>query len=116
MNNDQVIQEIYEEALAIVRDGFQYTDFVGTLGIIMRLCQLRQDLKGKGAEKKSVAMAVFKLIATESGILTPDEAEMAGTFMVTTLPSLIDTLKSIARDIAQATGAHAQKGLRWCCF
>lgn len=109
---DTVVKEIYEDTLDIVRDGFQYTDFILTLGIIMRLCQLRQDLKGKGAQKKSVAMAVFKLFATESGLLSDSEAEMAGTFVLTTLPTLIDTLKSISNDIAATI--HAKK--RICCF
>ena len=113
MTTDAVVKEIYEDTLDIVRDGFQYTDFISVIGIIMRLCQLRHDLKGQGAKKKSVAMAVFKLFATESGLLSDSEAEMAGTFVLPTLPTLIDTLKSISNDIAAAT-LHAKK--RVCCF
>ena len=107
------MQEIYDDTLHMIRDGFQYNDFIVTIGIIMRLCQLRQDLKGKGAQKKSIAMAVFKLVVTESGLLSDSEAETAGTFILTTLPSLIDTLKSVSRDIADAT-FQAKK--RVCCF
>jgi len=110
---DAVVKEIYKDTLDIVRDGFQYNDFILTLGIIMRLCQLRQDLKGKGAEKKSIVMTVFKLFVTESGLLSDSEADTAGTFILTTLPNLIDTLKSISRDIADAT-IQAKK--RFCCF
>jgi len=110
---DAVVKEIYKDTLDIVRDGFQYNDFILTLGIIMRLCQLRQDLKGKGAKKKSIVMTVFKLFVTESGLLSDSEADMAGTFILTTLPNLIDTLKSISRDIADAT-LQAKK--RFCCF
>ena len=58
-------------------------------------------------------MAVFKLIVTESGLLSDSEAEKAGTFLLTTLPALIDTLKSISREIADAT-LQAKK--RVCCF
>ncbi len=113
MRTESVVQEIYDETLEMIRDGFQYSDFIVTVGIIMRLCQLRHDLKGKGAQKKSVALAVFKLIVTESGLLSDSEAEKAGTFLLTTLPALIDTLKSISREIADAT-LQAKK--RVCCF
>ena len=109
---DTIIKEIYEDTLNIVRDGFQYNDFILTLGIIMRLCQLRQDLKGKGAEKKSNVMTVFKQFVTESGLLSDSEAEMAGTFILTTLPSLIDTLKTISKDIASAVSGTKN---RFCC-
>ena len=78
----------------------------------MRLCQLRQDLKGKGSQKKEIAMGVFKLFVTESGLLTDSEAEMAGTFILTTLPTLIDTLKNISKDIAAAVSGTKN---RLCC-
>jgi len=110
---DTIVKEIYEDTLNIVRDGFQYADFISTLGIIMRLCQLRQDLKGKGPQKKDIAMTVFKLFVTESGLLSDSEAETAGTFILTTLPNLIDTLKSISKDIADAA-VQAKK--QCCCF
>ena len=110
---DAVVKEIYADTLNIVSDGFQYTDFVLTLGIIMRLCQLRQDLKGKGPQKKEIVLSVFKMFATESGLLSGKEAEMAGTFILTTLPSLIDTLKSISKDIADAA-VQTKKRLCWC--
>ena len=108
---DAVIKEIYADTLNIVSDGSQYTDFVLTLGIIMRLCQLRQDLKGKGPQKKEIVLSVFKMFATESGLLSDKEAEMAGTFMLTTLPNLIDTLKNISKDIAAAVVVPTK-----CCF
>jgi len=110
---DTIVSEIYEDALRIVRDGFQYNDFILTIGIIMRLCQLRQDLKGKGSQKKEIAMSVFKLLVTESGLLSDSEAEIAGTFIITTLPTLIDTLKTISKDIA-STMIDTKKVL--CCF
>ena len=111
--SDTIVREIYEDALSIVRDGFQYNDFILTIGIIMRLCQLRQDLKGKGSQKKKIAISVFKLFAAESGLLSASEAEMAATFIVTTLPTLIDTLKTISKDIA-STMIVTKK--RLCCF
>ena len=111
--SDTIVSEIYEDAISIVRDGFQYNDFILTIGVIMRLCQLRQDLKGKGSEKKKIVISVFKLFATESGLLSASEAEMAATFVVTTLPTLIDTLKTISKDIA-STMIVTKK--RLCCF
>ena len=110
---DTIVKEIYEDTINIVRDGFQYHDFILTLGIIMRLCQLRKDLKGKGPQKKEIALTVFKLFVTESGLLSDSEAEVAGTFILTTLPSLIDTLKSISKDIADSM-VNTKK--RLCCF
>ena len=68
--SDAVVNEIYEDALDIIRDGFQPNDFILTIGIIMRLCQLRQDLRGKGPKKKEIAMNVFKLFVTKSGLLS----------------------------------------------
>ena len=108
---ERVVKEIYADTLNIVSDGFQYNDFILTIGIIMRLCQLRQDLKGKGPQKKEIVMRVFKMFATESGLLSDKEAEMAGTFMLTTLPNLIDTLKNISKDIAAAVVVPTK-----CCF
>ena len=112
--SDTVVNEIYEDALDIIRDGFQPNDFILTIGIIMRLCQLRQDLRGKGPKKKEIAMNVFKLFVTKSGLLSDSEAEMAGTFILTTLPTLIDTLKTISKDIASAVSG-TKKHL-CCCF
>ena len=111
--SDAVVNEIYEDALDIIRDGFQPNDFILTIGIIMRLCQLRQDLKGKGAQKKEIATSVFKLFVTKSGLLSASEAEMAATFILTTLPSLIDTLKTISKDIAEGM---SDTKTRLCCF
>ena len=108
-----IVNEIYEDTIKMVRDGFQPNDFILTIGIIMRLCQLRQDLNGKGSQKKEIAMGVFKLIVTESGLLSDSEAEMAGAFILTTLPSLIDTLKTISKDIASAMSGTKN---RLCCF
>jgi len=108
---ERVVKEIYADTLNIVSDGFQYNDFILTIGIIMRLCQLRQDLKGKGPQKKEIVLIVFKMFATESGLLSDKEAEMAGTFMLTTLPNLIDTLKNISKDIAAAVVVPTK-----CCF
>ena len=108
---ERVVKEIYADTLNIVSDGFQYNDFILTIGIIMRLCQLRQDLKGKGPQKKEIVLSVFKMFATESGLLSDKEAEMDGTFMLTTLPNLIDTLKNISKDIAAAVVVPTK-----CCF
>ena len=110
---DTIIKEIYEDTLNIVRDGFQYNDFILTIGIIMRLCQHRQDLKGKGPQKKEIALGVFKLFVTESGLLSDSEAEAAGTFILSTLPNLIDTLKNISKDIADAA-LQTKNRLCWC--
>ena len=115
-SQDAVINEIYQETLAMVQDGFQPSDFVLTIGIIMKVCQLRQDLKGKGSQKKKIAIAVFKLIVTESGLLDAEQAELAGTFILTTLPSLIDTLKTISKEIAEASRSCCPTGCKWFCL
>ena len=109
---DPIVNELYEDTIKMVSDGFQPNDFILTIGIIMRLCQLRQDLRGKGPQKKEIAMSVFKLFVTKSGLLSDGEAEMAGTFILTTLPSLIDTLKTISKDIASAVSGTKN---RFCC-
>lgn len=113
MSTDKIVQEIYGDTIRMLDDGFQYEDFVVTLGIIMRICQLREDLRGRGPQKKEIAISVFKLFATESGLLTAAQAQAASTFLLVTVPSLIDTLKSISKDIAEA--AAGSKKWRCCC-
>ena len=53
---DPIVNELYEDTIKMVSDGFQPNDFILTIGIIMRLCQLRQDLNGKGSQKKEIAI------------------------------------------------------------
>lgn len=102
MSIEREIQSIYSQVLVIVDDGFQFDDFISIVGIIMKLVQAHEEWKGQGKTKKEVAVAVFQLYATESGMLTEDQALTAATFLLSTLPSLIDTLKSLARQIAKA--------------
>ena len=99
MSIEREIKSIYSQVISIVSDGFQFDDFISIAGIIMKLVQANEQWKGRGKTKKQVAVAVFQLYATESGFLNEDQALSAATFLLSTTPSLIDTLNILAWQI-----------------
>ena len=105
---DHEIKEVFAEAVAVFSDGFQAHDLIAIGGIIMRIVQMKEDFKGKGSLKKKIVLLVFEKIIVETGLFREAQAVEATKFLVGSLPTLIDEIKSISRTLAQKTS-------RWCC-
>ena len=106
-----MIESIVEEILLIVGDGIQWkTDLVSLTGLIMRLVQQKRELKGKGPQKKRAVEMILQALL-EKSFFNEEQSILVSTFILDVLPLVIDTLKGLARSIADASGIQTK-----CCW
>ncbi len=98
MEQSAFVRSVYQEVYSIFADGFQAPDLIALTGVIMRILQAKPHLKGKGSAKKEAAIAVFSLFLHESGLFGEEESIQASRFIVSSLPTLIDTIKELSKD------------------
>ncbi len=103
-----LVRGIYQEVHNIFADGFQVPDLLSLLAVVMRIIQEKPELRGRGSIKKEVAILVFEMVLKESGFFTAEQSREASRFLVNSLPTLIDTLKSLGKSIQK-------KSKKWCC-
>ena len=102
------IKNILEQTTEIFADGFQVLDLIYLAAVIMRIIQLKGDLKGKGAVKKQIAIVVFTRFIQGTNLFTPEQSQEAAEFLVNSLPDVIDTLKTLSKSLQEKTK-------KWCC-
>ena len=100
----RTIHEVFIEAVKSFRDGVDLGDFVLVTGLLMRIVQRRPDLKGSGTVKKEIVIGVFALLIEESRLFTTEQADDAAVFLADVLPTLVNVLKTIAVELADAIG------------
>lgn len=106
-----MISDIIEEIEEIVGDGIQWrTDLISLTGLIMRLVQSKKELKGKGVQKKRAVEMVLQALL-EKSFFNEEQAILVSTFILDTMPLVIDTLKGLARSIAEVSGVKTK-----CCW
>ena len=101
-----LVQDIFDDVLEIMKDGLNLDDLPLILGTIRQAIQHRGALRGGGERKKDIAISVFKKLIEESGIFTQTQTELALLF-VDQLPALIDAIKGFANSIRSKNF--------WCC-
>ena len=102
------VRGIYEEVHTIFADGFQAPDLLSLLAVTMKIIQHKPEMRGRGSIKKEVAILVFEMVLKESGFFNAEQSKEASRFLVNSLPTLVDTLKSLGKSIQK-------KSKKWCC-
>ena len=97
-----MISDLVEEILEIVGDGIQWKiDLVSLTGLIMRLVQQKRELKGKGPQKKRAVEMILQALL-EKSFFNEEQSILVSTFILDTMPLVIDTLKGLARSISDS--------------
>lgn len=95
--------EIVSELVRIIQDefedGFQLKDVFTITAKLVSLLQLRRELRHLGSVKKDILLMVFRQLVSES-VMSDEDTERVADFILNALPTLIDSLKSLGREIA----------------
>nr|QBK87027.1 MAG: uncharacterized protein LCMAC103_03710 [Marseillevirus LCMAC103] len=109
MAEQKIVDELYNKVLAAVNGkSISVGELVGVTLHAMQLVQLAPGLSG--LEKKALVTGLVQRIVSDSGLLSAADAAAANLFIAVTLPTLIDTMKAIAK-----TGADLVRATQ-CCW
>ena len=105
---DDLVQEIFNEIVEILSDGFQLDDIISITSLIMTAIQGRKELRSQGPFKKKILIVVFRNLAEKSGLFTREQVDNIIFYIESSLPMMVDNLKSLSRAISG--------GSKRCCW